>query len=61
MTEQEYINVRELSSVLDAKMILRDIVVANSKVISKEDHSTVLHILSKWEDGLFELAKIDCK
>ena len=57
MTEQEYINVRELSSVIDANRILRDICQENSVVIKREDYVTVIRIISDWQDELFKIVK----
>ncbi len=55
MKEQDYINVRELSAVLDAKNILRSIIPANSKVISEEEFREVMSLVSDWEIKLFNI------
>lgn len=54
MTEQEYINVRELSSVLDARAILRNVVAENSKVISVQEYRHIMELLGDWQDKLFK-------
>jgi hypothetical protein len=59
MKEQDYINVRELSNVMNAKGILRDIIPENSKVITQDKLSTVMKILSEWQDELFSIIKTE--
>jgi len=59
MTEQEYINVRELSQVVAAREMLRGIVPANSRVISSDELKEVGEILGRWQDELFKLIKTE--
>lgn len=59
MDEQEYINVQELTSIRSAKEILKDIVPANSKIISCDEFISVVQVLSKWESKLYKLIKIE--
>jgi putative heme iron utilization protein len=58
MTEQDYINVRELSTIKSAKSVLCDIVVANSKVIDQERFTMILQTLYEWENKLHSLVEI---
>ena len=55
MTEQEYINVRDLSTAMNIRKIISDIIPENSIVVKKEDFVTVYKILSQWEEQLFEI------
>lgn len=57
MTEQEYINVKELGTVTAAINVLRDICVENSKVIYKEDYQQVMKKIRHWERCLFRIIK----
>lgn len=57
MTEQEYINVRDLSSVIYAERILRDIVPANQPLIAEVELRGVMEKLNGWKDALFSASK----
>jgi len=58
MTEQEYINVKELGTVSAALDVLKNIVPDNSKVIVKEDYQKVMDTIYKWQEALFQKIKI---
>jgi hypothetical protein len=59
MTEQDYINVRELSTIKSAKAVLCDIVVANSKVIDQERFTMILQTMYEWEQRLHDLINLE--
>ena len=54
MTEQEYIDVRNLSSVLSARRELSDIVADNQPAIDADEFKLVSRLLLKFEEALFE-------
>lgn len=58
MTEQEYINVRELSSVLCAIDCLKQITPQNSACINPDDYKLVMEKLKGWEIDLFNICVI---
>lgn len=60
MTEQDYIDVLDLSNVLHAKAMVRDITIANQPNIDKEEYRTVVRILLKWEESLFSAVETSC-
>lgn len=53
LTEQAYIDVRDLSNILNCNAILRDITIENQRSINKSEYQDVLAKLSKWKDALF--------
>ena len=53
MKEEDYILVRDLSSILNAINILRDIVAVNSSIIDEEDLRIIRRKLTDWEDEHF--------
>lgn len=55
MKEQDYINVTELMNVRVANNCLRDICVANSKAIDKDEYVEVVKTITKWQTQLFSL------
>jgi hypothetical protein len=55
MTEQEYINVRNLSNVMHARAILSQICLGNQSTIPQEEFVDVLRKLSSWEQAMFEI------
>jgi len=57
MTEQEYINITELKSIVIARSILLDICPEGSIVIGSVDYQNIVRILSKWERELFKIAE----
>jgi len=54
MTEQEYINVRDLSHVLSAEHTLRQICIANQPNIPKEEYKKVVALVSGWTEKMFK-------
>ena len=54
MTEQEYIDVRNLSSVLSARRELSDVVADNQPAIDADEFKLVSRLLLKFEEALFE-------
>jgi hypothetical protein len=58
MTEREYINVRELSQVIDAIKILSCIVPDNSEVISGVKYRSVMEIIYTWQEKLYKKCKV---
>lgn len=54
MTEQEYIDVSDLTNVRAMRAILHDIVAENSSVIPQEEYQTVGKLLSRWAEKLHE-------
>ena len=53
MTEQEYINVRDLSSVMHVNTIMRDICIENQPNIPRDQYIDVLRKISEWRELLF--------
>ena len=53
MKEEDYILVRDLSSILNARNMLRDIVAVNSSIIDEEDLRIIRRKLTDWEDEHF--------
>ena len=53
MTEQEYINVKDLGHITDAIGCLNNICPAISENIPTEEYSDVMDILREWQDYLF--------
>jgi len=53
MTEQEYINVKELGYISVIIKILQDITVENSECIDKEDFDEVYSTVRIWEAKLY--------
>lgn len=49
MTEQEYINVRDVTNIANAIHILTDITLANQPAISQDDFSLVIMRLRRWQ------------
>lgn len=59
MSESAYIIVGDLANVHLAQDALRKITQPNSAAyISQEDYRTVMGILAKWSDGMFEIISI---
>ncbi len=58
VTEQEYIDLTDLTKVRNAKKILSDITPENSTVITKEDWQKIMTALWKWEKALLMGIKI---
>jgi hypothetical protein len=54
MTEQDYINVRDVSNVMHAGTILRDICIENQPNIPREEYHDVVRKVTAWRDLLFE-------
>ena len=59
MKEQEYIDVSDRVKVSNALEILRDITPSISSIINSEDYTTVIKILSGWEDNLFNIIETE--
>ena len=59
MKERDYINVRELSSIMCAKKCLNDITPENSVVIDPMEYRFVMQQLHDWEDRLFKTCTSD--
>lgn len=59
MTEDEYLNVRELSHVVCASYALSYIAPTISNVIPIEEFETVKKLLAKWETDLYKVSKIN--
>ena len=58
MTEQEYINVKELGYVIIIIKILHDITVENSECIHKDDFDEIYTQVRAWENRLFNSINI---
>ena len=58
MTEQEYIYVRDLSNVLAADRLLRDLN-AEHNSIPKEEYVEVLKTLYRWRERLFAAVEVE--
>jgi len=54
MSEQDYINVRDLSNVTHATEMLRQITIANQPNIHGEKFRATYKTLVKWRDALFD-------
>lgn len=54
MTEQQYINVRDLSNVLAADELLRDLNIEFQPAVNTREYRDVIRILEKWRTALFE-------
>lgn len=59
MTEQEYINVRELSDVNTAITSLASVTPKNSLAISVEDFEILMKGLHVWRERLYEINKVN--
>lgn len=53
MTEQEYINVMERTSINVAQEALRNVIPKNSIVVDQDEYNFVMKCLSEWERRLF--------
>lgn len=58
MKERDYINVRELGNVIAISNLFRDIIQANSEVITEEEYKTIGEILYQWQKKLYLKVKI---
>ncbi len=54
MTEQDYINAKELGIVLSLKDVLKNIIPEISGTINKKEFDQVMKLISKWEINLFK-------
>ena len=54
MTENEYINTKDLGSVICVKECLKKIIPESSNIISKKEHEEVTKIVSRWEIELYQ-------
>jgi len=61
MTEQEYINVSELSIVSSLIKLIDGIVTENSKVIPSSGLADIKKELCRWQIKLFEIVNIEDK
>jgi len=52
ITEQEYVDMSDLTKARMALKIIYDIIPKNSKVIKAESHRVVVRILNGWEKDL---------
>lgn len=59
LTEQAYIDVRDLSNILNADAILRDITVDSQPIIAKDEYQMVMKTLLKWKESLFDKIQAD--
>jgi hypothetical protein len=59
MNEQEYINVRDLSNVMHAKMMLGDITISNQPNIDADEYRHVMKVVYKWQDAMFKAVFVE--
>ena len=59
MTEQEYINVSDLTKITGAINVLREIVPDNSEIIENKKLVGIICKLSEWQSKLFESINIE--
>jgi phage pi2 protein 07 len=59
MTEQEYINTKDLGIISSAKNVLRELIPETSEIVNKKEYQEVMKLISKWERNHF--AKIETK
>ena len=57
MTEKEYINVRDLSNVLAADRLLRDVNFEHQPAIPREEYHDVIRKLLRWREALLNSIK----
>lgn len=57
MTDQEYINVRELSDVMQICKLIGGVVVENSVGIHPDDMKQLKNIAFAWQDRMFQVCK----
>mgnify|MGYP001562256693 CR=1 FL=1 len=59
MTEQEYINVRDLSNVLAADYLLRHLNIEHQPALpDKEEYRNVIRTLNKWREAMFMQVRV---
>lgn len=59
MTEQQYINVRDLSNVIGGFRSIASITIANQPNIDLSEYRAVMGLLDKWQSNMFSVTKID--
>lgn len=59
MTEQEYINVRDLSNVMTIDHAIRDITIENQPNIEKAEYLKVVRTIHKWREKIFEACQTE--
>lgn len=59
MTEQDYINVKDLAHLLSIIDAMRHICPENSKVIIVEDYNEMLKTLINWKNTHFQIIKTE--
>lgn len=59
MTEDEYVNVRNLTKIRCAAQILYDVIVGDGRHIPTDEHSEVLRLISGWERELEKVVTTD--
>ena len=57
MTEQAYIDTRDLSNVMHAQKMLTEITIANQPHIPEQEYRDVLRKVASWQDQLFKAVK----
>jgi hypothetical protein len=61
MTEQEYINVRDVSNIMHANAILREICIDNQPNIPRTEFVDVMRKLWDWRDLMFKAIELQRK
>lgn len=59
MTEQEYINVRDLSNVLTMEHMIREITIGNQPNIPEKEYIEVAKLVRTWRVSLFTVVNKD--
>lgn len=57
MSEQDYINVRDLSNIMHAIEMLRGICAPNQPIIPEMELSAILDKLYQWQEQLFAIVQ----